>query len=234
MEANTRYPIKFSKYASHNVIAKVISQNALVKANKLKVLDIGCSTGGLGDLIKGANVEYTGVEPFENDFNSAIAKGYAVYNYSAEEVFEKIQQSFDCVVYADVLEHLVDPKKVLRDSRGLLNKKGIVIVSIPNVGHWSVRLSLLLGRWNYTNRGILDRTHLRFFTKKTFSELVRNSGYQPLAKFYTPVPLETILPLRNNLAWRLIDLINYLPSKIYPSLFAFQFIYVIQESNYLI
>ena len=116
----------------------------------------------------------------------------------------------------------------------LLNKKGIVIVSIPNVGHWSVRLSLLLGRWNYTNRGILDRTHLRFFTKKTFSELVRNSGYQPLAKFYTPVPLETILPLRNNLAWRLIDLINYLPSKIYPSLFAFQFIYVIQESNYLI
>ncbi len=83
----------------------------------------------------------------------------------------------DLVIVADVLEHLSDPWAVLRRIRGLQPTGGVLLLSIPNIQHFSVSLPLLLGRWRYTDEGILDRTHLRFFSREGVGELLRGAGY---------------------------------------------------------
>jgi 2-polyprenyl-3-methyl-5-hydroxy-6-metoxy-1,4-benzoquinol methylase len=85
-----------------------------------------------------------------------------------------------------VLEHLVDPWRVLREQRRLLADDGIAIVSIPNVAFWRVVLGLLRGRWEYTAHGTLDSTHLRFFTRRGIEQLVTQAGYR-VERVVTPI-----------------------------------------------
>ena len=87
--------------------------------------------------------------------------------------------AFDVIVYADILEHMVDPAYVLRAQRRWLSPHGYAIVSIPNVAFAGIRLHLLLGRFDYKDFGILDRTHLRFYTLKTAKTLLGHGGYIP-------------------------------------------------------
>ena len=87
-------------------------------------------------------------------------------------------RSFDCIVFNDVLEHLADPQSALGAARGSLTAIGSVIASVPNVRHFTVTVPLVLyGRWTYRDRGILDRTHLRFFTRSSLIGLFDASGY---------------------------------------------------------
>jgi 2-polyprenyl-3-methyl-5-hydroxy-6-metoxy-1,4-benzoquinol methylase len=85
---------------------------------------------------------------------------------------------FDDIIFADVLEHLVDPWNVLRQMRPLLAPQGHVLLSMPNVAHWTVRLNLLRGRFDYTDGYLMDRTHLRWFTFRTACELAQQAGYR--------------------------------------------------------
>ena len=84
--------------------------------------------------------------------------------------------SFDTVIFADVLEHLIDPWRVLRETTALLSPGGCVIASIPNIQHHRVLRGLMNGRWQYRDRGITDRGHLRFFTLQTIRELFASAG----------------------------------------------------------
>jgi len=87
--------------------------------------------------------------------------------------------TFDCILYADVLEHLVRPDECLRRQQSVLAPTGEIVASIPNVNHYSVVLPLLrAGEWRYVDSGILDSTHLRFFTLKTAKELFTNTGFR--------------------------------------------------------
>jgi 2-polyprenyl-3-methyl-5-hydroxy-6-metoxy-1,4-benzoquinol methylase len=86
---------------------------------------------------------------------------------------------FDCILYGDVLEHLVDPWKVLRSHREILRDDGIIICSIPNIRYYKVLTPLILnGRWEYVDLGIMDRTHLRFFTLGTIQDMFRETGFE--------------------------------------------------------
>jgi len=85
---------------------------------------------------------------------------------------------FDYIVFADVLEHLVDPWSVLELLRSHLMPSGNVLLSVPNVAHWSVRLNLLLGRFEYTNGYLMDRSHLRWFTRRSARAMVELAGYR--------------------------------------------------------
>jgi 2-polyprenyl-3-methyl-5-hydroxy-6-metoxy-1,4-benzoquinol methylase len=95
---------------------------------------------------------------------------------------------FDFVIFADVLEHLVDPWEVLRQMHTLLVPDGHVLLSMPNVAHWTVRLNLLRGRFDYTDGYLMDRTHLRWFTFRTAQELAVQTGYRVVdqAAVYKP------------------------------------------------
>jgi O-antigen biosynthesis protein len=88
---------------------------------------------------------------------------------------------FDVIIFADVLEHLVDPWRVLRQMRALLSPAGRVLISVPNIAHWSARVNLLRGRFDYADGYLMDRTHLRWFTQRTARALADSAGYRVVA-----------------------------------------------------
>ncbi|MEE8380299.1 MAG: class I SAM-dependent methyltransferase [Thermodesulfobacteriota bacterium] len=145
-----------------------------------KVLDVGCSIGALGEQIKQRNhAEVVGIEidaqmahyaeekldrVVVGDIETINLQDYLVTNY------------FDCIIFADILEHLKNPWEVLKNTIGFLSDNGVVIASIPNIRHYTVIVNLLFrGDWPYRKRGIYDKAHLRFFTLKKIKEMFRDS-----------------------------------------------------------
>jgi SAM-dependent methyltransferase len=113
-----------------------------------------------------------------------------------DEAAPRLVGAFDAIVYGDVLEHLSDPLPVLIALNRSLAAGGRIVVSVPNVAHLWVRLSLLLGRWDYADRGILDRTHVRFFTRQSFTRFLGDAGLDIEELVATPVPLPLVVPPR--------------------------------------
>ena len=150
---------------------------SLIPDDVSKVLDIGCSTGALGEQIKqrNNNAEVSGIELNKQMAEVAQKKLDKVIvgdveNINLADFFQP--DYFDCIIFADILEHLKNPWEILRSSVNFLNDGGVVIASIPNVRHYSTIINLLFkGYWPYRERGIHDRTHLRFFTLKNIREL---------------------------------------------------------------
>ena len=144
-----------------------------------RVLDIGCGTGTITrTILNERNVEIIGVEPNKERAQAARMLGLEVVNGFYGSHIPKAYGKFDYIVFADVLEHLEDPSAMLASVADSLTENGRVIASIPNVAHWSVRLNLLLGRFDYKPTGIMDATHLRWFTRKSVLRLFRASGYE--------------------------------------------------------
>src|SRR5437016_12769572 len=104
--------------------------------------------------------------------------------------------AFDAIVYGDVLEHLHDPARVLAALNRGLAPGGQAVISVPNVAHLWVRLSLAAGRFEYADRGILDRTHLRFFTRRSLGALLTGAGLRVERLTATPAPLYQVAPER--------------------------------------
>lgn len=155
-----------------------------VQGTGLRVLDVGCNDGALLDALRedGQTVLTAGVEIDPTAGRHAAEKGHEVHILDVERAVLPFEPgTFDYVICADVLEHLVDPWTTLPRLVSLLRSDGRLIVSAPNVRHWTVVLPLLLkGRWRYTETGLLDRTHLRFFTRQTTLELIRGAGLKLL------------------------------------------------------
>jgi 2-polyprenyl-3-methyl-5-hydroxy-6-metoxy-1,4-benzoquinol methylase len=148
----------------------------LVPSEAKYVLDVGCSTGILGAAIKAkTGAKVFGIELSEEMANEAIGRIEKIFVGDAAEVLleGKLEgYRFDAVIFADVLEHLINPWEILRTAATHLSPGGVIIASIPNVRHIDTIYNLVLrGYWPYRERGIHDRTHLRFFTKKNIIEL---------------------------------------------------------------
>ena len=144
-----------------------------------RILDIGCSTGDLGAAIKRGNKAIvTGIEINPDAARIAKEKLDAVFVGGVEDVISTQDLGcFDAIIFADVVEHLISPADVIRACSRLLSPEGIAIFSIPNVRHISVLTELLFcNEWKYRESGILDRSHLRFFTDQSFERLLRESG----------------------------------------------------------
>lgn len=142
-------------------------------------LDVGCAQGNWGKLLKDhKNIKVTGVEPTQQA-QIAETKLDQVYQATFDEVFDELQSSrFDLITFNDVLEHLIDPWDTLIKCQQLLNENGFLIASLPNVRFYGNLKELIFEKdWQYRDEGILDRTHLRFFTKKSGMRLFESSGY---------------------------------------------------------
>ncbi len=145
---------------------------ALVPAECGRVLEIGCGCGQLGRLLRQRGHHVTGIELVPEMAETARRCLDRVMTADVERAgFPFPPASFDAIVFADVLEHLVDPWRVLREAVGVLSDEGVVVASIPNVQNIDVLRRLLCGRWDYRERGILDFGHLRFFTLRSISQL---------------------------------------------------------------
>jgi spore maturation protein CgeB/Tfp pilus assembly protein PilF/ubiquinone/menaquinone biosynthesis C-methylase UbiE len=152
----------------------------LVPQTAASVLDVGCAAGETGRLLREAG--YERIVGIERDAESA-ARARDIY----DEVFvgdvEHMELpfepgAFDCIIFADVLEHLVEPEELLRRFRDYLSADGVVVASIPNVRNLWVIHNLVEGYWRYTDEGILDRTHLRFFTYTEIERMFDAAGYE--------------------------------------------------------
>jgi 2-polyprenyl-3-methyl-5-hydroxy-6-metoxy-1,4-benzoquinol methylase len=156
---------------------------AFVPEQASRVLDVGCGAGGFGRSLLAARpaVELWGVEP---DPVGAEAARQSGYRHVADGTFEDAAADlpsghFDAVLFFDVLEHTAAPAAALQAAHRLLAPQGELVASIPNVRHFSVWWPLVVrGRWDYTDYGILDRTHLRFFTRTSMRELFAATGWE--------------------------------------------------------
>ena len=170
----------------------------LVSRRAKRILDVGCAGGRVGAGLKARlGAEVWGIEC--NAQAAAAAGRYLdrVVQAPVEQALPRIPQGhFDSIILADVLEHLVDPAAVLAGLSEKLAPNGELIVSLPNVGHWSVLQGLLEGSWEYQDAGILDRTHLKFFTRKSALSLFAAAGFS--ATSVTPITLtgDTGMPER--------------------------------------
>lgn len=159
----------------------------LVEGTDNRVLEVGCGNGNTSFALKkcGKAVEVCGVELVEDMATEAATKLDQVVRGNIEQVelpFEK--GYFDYLITADVLEHLIDPWQTLRELTDYLRPGGHLIVSIPNVQNWRIVFNLLFkGNWHYADSGLMDRTHLRFFTRKTLYMLIRQAGYSDIKIF---------------------------------------------------
>jgi 2-polyprenyl-3-methyl-5-hydroxy-6-metoxy-1,4-benzoquinol methylase len=164
----------------------------------LDVLDVGCGFATTSQHIEKRGNRVTGIE--------SSAEAAAVARTRVSEVIHGDLQThplagrrFDVIIFADVLEHLAWPIGVLRSYLDLLKDGGSVIVSLPNVGLWSVRLNLLFGRFRYEETGVLDRTHLRFFTRRTAREMIESTGLEIVRRTYNSGLVRPFVPLAKKL-----------------------------------
>jgi SAM-dependent methyltransferase len=145
-----------------------------------RVLDVGCATGNFGEALEQLHdCSVVGVDINADDVVEAQGKisEALVLDISAPEALDRLGK-FDVIVFADVLEHLSDPRSALRDAKALLNAGGVVVYSIPHMGHLSVRFNMLEGRFPYTELGLLDRTHLHFYDRNEVDDIFAAAGYR--------------------------------------------------------
>lgn len=185
------YQLKSDPYSSHAVIL-----SRLGEGRGRRALDVGAADGFLAERLTQQGWQVTALERDPAQAAKARGRCHAVIVADLDQAAQRLQGSFDAIVYGDVLEHLSDPLPVLVSLDRTLAGDGRVIVSVPNVAHVWVRLSLALGRWDYADHGILDRTHLRFFTKRSFAAILRDAGLGVEELVATPVPLSLVVPPR--------------------------------------
>ena len=145
-----------------------------------RVLDVGCATGSLAEVLVGNGCTVVGVErdPGAAKRAAAHCAHVEVMDLDGGDLQALAGHGpFDVIVAADVLEHLLDPARTLRQLAGLLAPQGYLVTSIPNVAHGSVRLALLAGRFPYSDVGLLDHTHLRFYTLSSMTDMITDGGF---------------------------------------------------------
>jgi 2-polyprenyl-3-methyl-5-hydroxy-6-metoxy-1,4-benzoquinol methylase len=150
-----------------------------VPAGARAVLDVGCSRGTTARLLRDAGVSrVVGIEPDQGDAAEAARACDRVLALPLEQVSEDFAEEFDAILFGDVLEHLPDPSDALARVRPWLSPRGVVVASVPNLGHWSIVSELLEGRFDYIPYSILSGTHIRFFTRATLTDLFEACGYR--------------------------------------------------------
>lgn len=152
--------------------------------SEMRILEIGCGAGNFKSNIVGCQ-EYWGVEPFEAVAKIASEKLDKVLVGTFKDVYDTLPNNyFDCVICADVIEHMDDEEWFFKNIKLKMKDKSIIVGSIPNVRHVGVLLKLLIWRdWQYSDIGILDKTHLRFFTEKSLKRAFVSNEYT-IQEFY--------------------------------------------------
>jgi 2-polyprenyl-3-methyl-5-hydroxy-6-metoxy-1,4-benzoquinol methylase len=216
-----RYVHKPSLFSSHQKLLRLVASNE----SDLKVcLDIGCATGYFSSELRDLGWSVIGIEPDLYASKLALENCEKVINSRIEDVNFSQLPPYNCVILGDVLEHLAQPDLILRSIVDNLETEGTIYLSIPNIANVSVRLLLMMGKFNYTNRGILDHTHLRFFTFKSALQLVRDSSLIVEKVQVTPIPIEIAFTLLSRGYFRWLLFILDRVTRIFPKLLGYQII----------
>jgi glycosyltransferase involved in cell wall biosynthesis len=211
------YAFKDGDGSSHAVILEMMRS---MPASR--ILDLGCSGGLFAAHARAAGHHVTGVDyveiPGVRERTDHFVKASLEEGIPAEA-----GDGFDVIVAADVIEHLSRPGEVLRDMCRVLRPGGQVLLSVPNFAHWYPRIRVATGQFGYDRRGILDETHLRFFTRATLRRLVRASGFDILEEQATGLPLRAISE-SDGQRLRITHKIDRALVRARPTLFGYQYI----------
>lgn len=185
-----------------------------IPQNMKRTLDVGCATGAFSCMLKEKkNVSETwGIEMVEECALEAKGKLNNVLIGAFDEVHQDLPENyFNCIFFNDVLEHMAKPEDCLVKIKGKLSSDGIIMASIPNVRYVEVLKELVLRKdWEYTDSGIMDRTHLRFFTKKSMMRMLDECGYKiNLIKGINGVGKRSLTNILNALFFKKFDDIKY-------------------------
>jgi 2-polyprenyl-3-methyl-5-hydroxy-6-metoxy-1,4-benzoquinol methylase len=194
--------------------------------NRGPVLDVGAAQGMLGQLLSGSGIDIDAVEPNPQWADTARPHYRNTYAGTIESATLP-ENAYRVIVCADVLEHTADPLVVLKQLRRCATEEATFIISLPNVAHLSVRMMLLFGAFPKMQRGILDRTHLHFFTRSTAIEMIRQAGLHVERVLTTGVPMEELA--RGPTSGTLLRAVGTLQAPLLallPRMFAFQWIVV--------
>jgi len=222
---NEEYELKPSEDSSHGRISTMMAARP-----PAKILDLGCSSGLLAERLREMGHHVTGVDLHE--FPRAAERMNAFYQADLSQgVPSEVGTGFDLVLMADVLEHLGKPGRLLEECRDLLKPEGSIMLCVPNIGHWYPRTRSTLGMFDYDQRGILDATHLRFFTRRSIRRLVERSGYSVRRMEAIGLPLDA-LGIEGTKA-RLVRLADHVLVTLWPTMFGYQFILEATPNRYL-
>lgn len=223
--ASQVYDAKLADDSSHELVLRWLRRRG-----PSRILDLGCSDGYLAERLRALGHHVTGVDViardgvkervdsfFEADLDDGLPPG--------------LEGPFDVTLAADVLEHVRYPEHIFEQVRPLLAPNGSLVVSVPNFGHWYPRLRVAFGRFDYDRRGILDRDHVRFFTKRSFERLATNSGFEVLRRTGTGLPVEVVdrggggQRAGSGRAARALSRVDRATVSARPQLFAYQLLY---------
>jgi 2-polyprenyl-3-methyl-5-hydroxy-6-metoxy-1,4-benzoquinol methylase len=214
------YIYKEFKFNSHYWVLKFLAE----RPPPLRILDVGTATGYLGAILKEKRHSVVGIESHE-PFAAQARPHYEQFHEADIETFSfPYREEFDCIIFADVLEHLRNPEQVLKRALPCLKQDGYIIISVPNIANIVTRLEILLGRFEYTERGILDKTHLRFFTLASLMRMVSDTGFRAVDIVATPLPIQLIVRATDHRLLNPLHELHYTIVRMWKSMFAYQFV----------
>jgi SAM-dependent methyltransferase len=228
-DAVKRYPLERKqgsaiRYAKRTIWDAFDRNRIFVEeASKYKaVLETGCSTGFLSRVISANGSRVVGIELDKEAAEVATQHCQRVLscNLNSPTWVQEVGERFDLVTFGDVLEHLTDPLAVLRQTQEILNPRGRVLICLPNIAHWTIRAKLLVGNFGYESTGILDFTHMRFFTVESAGEFIAEAGYRLV--WFRPI-IGGRFTGRFRSAWQ--NLANLL-----PGLFSYQIMFLVEPN----
>ncbi|WP_392541972.1 bifunctional glycosyltransferase/class I SAM-dependent methyltransferase [Oryzobacter telluris] len=219
----TAYELKPSPDSSHGRLLAWLADGT-----RGDVLDVGCSDGRFGSLVRAQGHRVHGVDLVKHDGVGERLDSFVEVDLNAG-LPPEVGSGFDRVVAADVLEHVVDPAALLTDLASRLAPGGEVLVSVPNFGHWYPRGRTTLGLFDYDTRGPLDHGHVRFFTRRSFERLVRDCGLRIVERDVVGVPVDVLE--RGGSGGRVTDVVRAATRveraavRTWPTMFGYQLLY---------
>lgn len=240
--ASDSYEVKGSSVSSHG---RLVSW--LLDQPSGRVLDLGCGDGSVAAALRSGGHHVTGVDATVSDEVKERVDAF-VHADLDDGLPPEATGPYDAILAADVLEHVRQPEQLLDELHGVLAPGGALWVSVPNFAHWYPRLRVAIGRFDYDRRGILDHTHLRFFTRSSFERLVRAHGWNVAKRAYTGLPFEVAdrgaaadagssdgvvgSGMTEDGAGRgVLRTVDAAAVRLWPSLFAYQLLYRLEPIN---
>lgn len=222
------YELKPSAHSSHGRLLAWTSTYA-----RSRVLDVGCSDGQFGALVRAQGHTVVGVDLVKHDGVGARLDGFVEADLN-QGLPDTGDQPYDLIIAADVLEHVIDPARLLQDMTSRLSDGGRILVSIPNFGHWYPRGRTAIGRFDYDQRGPLDQGHVRFFTRRSFERLVTSNGLRIVERDTVGSPVDVLERGKEGTTVgsiaASIGAADRAATRAWPTLFGYQFLYQLERA----
>ena len=211
------YDLKEGEGTSHTLIAEILANQP-----PSRILDLGCSGGRLSEILRGAGHTLVGLDSVEIPGVRDRVDEFVLGNLE-DGIPAAVGADFDFVIAADVIEHVSAPETLLAQMVSVLAPSGEIVVSTPNFGHWYSRGRVTAGTFDYDRRGILDKTHLRFFMRKGLLRLFGDAGLEVQELRYTGLPF-AVLSRPDGFGARVGQRIDRSLVRLRPTLFGYQFV----------